>query len=75
VRNRDISADDLTVFTADWDTTKLQPYGKELKELPVSLVIDLVDSLKSYHYPRVGRIKFEVRTAPPRNPPRHRHRT
>ena len=21
VRNRDISADDLTVFTADWDTT------------------------------------------------------
>ena len=56
VRNRDISADDLTVFTADWDTTKLQPYGKDLKELPVSLVIDLVDSLKSYHYPRVGRI-------------------
>ena len=24
--------------------------------MPVSLVIDLVDSLKSYHYPRVGRI-------------------
>lgn len=56
VRNREISADDDTVFTTDWDTTKLQPYSKELKDMPVSLVIDLVDSLKSYHYPRVGRV-------------------
>lgn len=56
VRNREISADDDTVFTSDWDTTKLQPYSKDLKDLPVSLVIDLVDSLKSYHYPRIGRV-------------------
>ncbi len=56
VRNREISADDDTVFTTDWDTTKLQPYSKDLKDLPVSLVIDLVDSLKSYHYPRIGRV-------------------
>ncbi len=56
VRNREISADDDTVFTTDWDTTKLQPYSKDLKDMPVSLVIDLVDSLKSYHYPRVGRV-------------------
>ena len=56
VRNREISADDDTVFTTDWDTTKLQPYSKDLKDMPVSLVIDLVDSLKSYHYPRIGRV-------------------
>ena len=56
VRNRDIDADDHTVFTSDWDTTKLQPYGEALKDLPVSLVIDLVDSLKSYHYPHMGRV-------------------
>lgn len=56
VRNREISADDDTVFTSDWDTTKLQPYSRDLKDLPVSLVIDLVDSLKSYHYPRIGRV-------------------
>lgn len=56
VRNRDIETVDNTVFTADWDTTKLQPYGTALKELPISLVIDLVDSLKNYHYPHMGRV-------------------
>lgn len=63
VRNRSISADDDTVFTSDWDTIKLQAYGIELKDMPVSVVIDLVDSLKSYHYPHVGRInsKYGVR--------------
>lgn len=63
VRNRSISADDDTVFTSDWDTIKLQAYGIELKDMPVSVVIDLVDSLKSYHYPHVGKInsKYGVR--------------
>ena len=41
VRNREVLADDATVFTTDWDTTKLQPYGADLKDMPVSLVIDM----------------------------------
>ena len=63
VRNRSISANDDTVFTSDWDTVKLQAYDIELKDMPISVVIDLVDSLKSYHYPYVGKInsKYGVR--------------
>lgn len=56
IRNRDISAIDETVFTQDWDTVNLRVYKTELKDLPISMVIDLVDSLKSYHYPYKGRI-------------------
>ncbi len=56
IRNRDISAIDETVFTQNWDTINLNPYKVELKDLPISMVIDLVDSLKSYHYPYKGRI-------------------
>lgn len=56
VRNRNIDVLDETVFTQDWDTTKIQPYNVELKEIPISMVIDLVDSLKSYHYPFKGRV-------------------
>lgn len=56
VRNRNIDVLDETVFTSDWDTTKIQVYKTELKDLPISMVIDLVDSLKSYHYPHKGRV-------------------
>lgn len=56
VRNRNIDVLDETVFTQDWDTTKIQPYNVELKDIPISMVIDLVDSLKSYHYPFKGRV-------------------
>ena len=56
VRNRKIDVLDETVFTSDWDTTKIQVYKTELKDLPISMVIDLVDSLKSYHYPHKGRV-------------------
>ncbi len=56
VRNRDIDVLDETVFTQEWDTTKIQPFKVELKDLPMSMVIDLVDSLKSYHYPFKGRV-------------------
>ena len=56
VRNRDIDVLDHTVYTSDWDTTKIQVYKTELKDLPISMVIDLVDSLKSYHYPHKGRV-------------------
>lgn len=56
VRNRNIDVLDETVYTSDWDTTKIQVYKTELKDLPISMVIDLVDSLKSYHYPHKGRV-------------------
>lgn len=56
VRNRNIDVLDETVFTQYWDTTKIQPYNVELKDIPISMVIDLVDSLKSYHYPFKGRV-------------------
>ena len=56
VRNRNIDVLDETVFTSDWDITKIQVYKTELKDLPISMVIDLVDSLKSYHYPHKGRV-------------------
>lgn len=55
VRNRDIDVLDETVFTQNWND-KIQPYDVELKDLPISMVIDLVDSLKSYHYPFKGRV-------------------
>lgn len=56
IRNRDISVIDETIFTKDWDTVNLSVYKTELKDLPISMVIDLVDTLKSYHYPYKGRI-------------------
>ncbi len=56
VRNRNIDVLDETVYTHDWDTTKIQPFKVELKDIPMSMVIDLVDSLKSYHYPFKGRV-------------------
>lgn len=56
VRNRNIDVLDETVFTQEWDTTKIQPFKVELKDIPMSMVIDLVDSLKSYHYPFKGRV-------------------
>ena len=55
VRNRNIDVLDETIYTQYW-STKTQPYDVELKDLPMSMVIDLVDSLKSYHYPFKGRV-------------------
>lgn len=56
VRNRDIDVLDETIYTQNWDTTKIHAYNVELKDLPMSMVIDLVDTLKSYHYPVKGRV-------------------
>ena len=56
IRNRDISALDETVFTKNWSNTDLNPYDVDTKDLPISIVIDLVDSLKSYHYPYKDRV-------------------
>lgn len=56
VRNRSIDVLDETIYTQNWDTTKIHVYNEELKDLPMSMVIDLVDTLKSYHYPVKGRV-------------------
>ncbi len=56
VRNRDIDVLDETIYTQNWDTSKIHAYNVELKDLPMSMVIDLVDTLKSYHYPSKGRV-------------------
>ena len=41
-----------------WDTGTLFPYKEyPLSEMPASLAIDLVDSLKCYHYPHKGSIR------------------
>ena len=55
VRNRNIDVLDETIYTENWND-KIQPYNIEQKDLPISMVIDLVDSLKSYHYPFKGRV-------------------
>ena len=56
VRNRDIDVLDETIYTQNWDTSKIHAYNVELKDLPISMVIDLVDTLKSYHCPIKGRV-------------------
>lgn len=56
VRNRNIDVLDETIYTQYWDTSKIHAYNVELKDLPISMVIDLVDTLKSYHYPFKGRV-------------------
>ncbi len=56
VRDRSVRQDS-TVFEKYWSTTEISPYREvPLTSLPISVVIPLVDSLKSYHYPYQGRI-------------------
>ena len=56
VRDRSVRQDS-TVFEKYWSTTEISPYREvPLASLPVSVVIPLVDSLKSYHYPYKGKI-------------------
>lgn len=46
---------DSEIYTRYWDTTTLLPYQEvPLSALPASVAIDLVDSLKAYHYPYKG---------------------
>lgn len=48
---------DSTVFADHWNTTVTHAYTDIAQEsLPESVAIQLVDSLKSYHYPYIGRI-------------------
>ena len=56
VRNREI-AKDSTIFEKYWDTTTLVPYREvDMSGMPKSVVIDLVDSLTSYHCPYQGSV-------------------
>lgn len=55
VRNREVTKDS-TIFEKYWDTTTLFPYREvDMSSMPKSVVVDLVDSLKSYHCPYVGK--------------------
>ncbi len=66
------SADDWAVdtYTMHWDTVKLFPYEDvKLADLPESVMIELVDSLRSYHYPITGKITSRYG---PRGRRRHR---
>lgn len=67
VRNREI-AKDSTIFEKYWDTETLFPYKDvDMSAMPSSAVIELVDSLKSYHYPYKGRLssKYGMRRRRP----------
>ena len=56
VLNREV-AKDSTIFEKYWDTTTLFPYKEvDMSEMPKSVVIDLVDSLTSYHCPYQGSV-------------------
>ena len=56
VQNRDIKQDS-TVYSKYWNTDIISPYKEiALGSLPKSVAIKLVDSLRSYHYPYLGRI-------------------
>ena len=56
VHNRTIEQDS-TVYGKFWDTTNISAYkGVKLDSLPKSVAINLVDSLKNFRYPYVGRI-------------------
>ena len=56
IRSRDIPQDS-TIYSRYWDTENISPYKEvQLSDLPSSVAIGLVDSLKHYHYPYKGRI-------------------
>ncbi len=56
VQNRTIEQDS-TVYAKYWNNDTISPYKEiQLGSLPKSVAIQLVDSLKNYHYPYIGRI-------------------
>ncbi len=51
VRNRDFDRDS-TIFEKYWDTKSLFPYSSyDMAQMPDAVVIELVDSTHSYHFP------------------------
>ena len=56
VRNR-AAAKDPDIFDKYWDTGTLFPYKEvSYNDLPSSVIIDLVDSMNSFHYPYKGKL-------------------
>lgn len=56
IRNRDV-VKDKEVFEKYWENYNLFPYRDvDMSVMPQSVVIDLVDSTKSYHCPYQGRV-------------------
>ena len=56
IRTAEIEADS-TVYTNYWDTEKISPYREvALNSIPNAVPIKLVDSLRAYRYPHIGRI-------------------
>lgn len=65
VRDREI-VQDSTIYSSYWNTDIISPYREvQLSSLPSSVAIELVDTLKHYHYPYKGRISS--RYGPRRN--------
>ncbi|MDE5691810.1 MAG: M23 family metallopeptidase [Alistipes sp.] len=64
IRNREVVKDE-TVFEKFWDVRDLFPYSNvDMSAMPNSVVIDLVDSTKSYHYPYKGNVHPHGRYGP-----------
>lgn len=58
IRIRSAEDWEIDTYAKHWDTVKLFPYEEvKLADLPQSVVINLVDSLKGYHYPIKGTIR------------------
>ena len=69
VRNRAV-AKDSTIFEKYWDTTSLFPYQEvDMSSMPQSVVIDLIDTTKSYHYPYKGAVNPRGKYGPRRGRP------
>ena len=69
IRNRDVEVGrDRTIFEKFWSTESLFPYRDvDMSAMPKSVVIDLVDSTKSYHYPYRGTVHPHGKYGPRRN--------
>lgn len=64
IRNREV-VKDKTVFEKFWDVRDLFPYSDvDMSVMPNSVVIDLVDSTKSYHCPYKGGVHPHGRYGP-----------
>lgn len=61
---------DSTVYSRYWDNDNISPYRSvKLDSIPSSVAINLVDSLKQYRFPYVGRItsRYGIRHRRPHN--------
>jgi murein DD-endopeptidase MepM/ murein hydrolase activator NlpD len=69
VQSRTIEQDS-TIYGKYWDNDNISPYRSvKLDSIPSSVAINLVDSLKHYRYPHIGRItsRYGIRHRRPHN--------